>query len=141
MSKSMSVSVIKTIPISLRAFGYSMNSSNETRCIALQKAVDAHGFEKVLARLNQVKINSEHVKQTEIDILHVLSKMPLPPDDDCVADPTPEPTVPVDDRKNDRFIECMNVLNDKLCKAIIAKDYEMINSIVASMTNVIKSTL
>eukprot|EP00798_Chlamydomonas_sp_ICE-L_P012072 gene12072-15182_t len=137
MSKSMSVSVIKTIPISLRAFGYSMTSSNETRCIALQKAVDAHGFEKVLARLNQVKINSDHVKQTETDILYVLSKMPLPPDDDCDA----EPTVPVDDRKNDRFIECMNVLNDKLCKATISKDYEMINTIVASMTNVIKSTL
>eukprot|EP00798_Chlamydomonas_sp_ICE-L_P012022 gene12022-15124_t len=141
MSKFMSVSVIKTIPISLRAFGYSMTSSNETRCIALQKAVDAHGFEKVLARLNQVKINSDHVKQTETDILYVQSKMPLPPDDDCDADPTPEPTVPVDDRKNDRFIECMNVLNDKLCKATIAKDYEMINTIVASMTNVIKSTL
>eukprot|EP00798_Chlamydomonas_sp_ICE-L_P000516 gene516-1927_t len=61
-------------------------------------------------------------------------------DDDC-DDPTPEPTVPVDDRKNDRFIECMKVMNDKLCKATIAKDYEMINTIVASMTNVIKSTL
>eukprot|EP00798_Chlamydomonas_sp_ICE-L_P012012 gene12012-15112_t len=141
MSKSMSVSVIKTIPISLRAFGYSMTSSNETRCIALQKAVDAHGFEKVLARLNQVKINSDHVKKTEIDILHVLSKMPLPPDDDCDADPTPEPTVPVDDKRNDLFIECMKVMNDKLCKATISKDYEMINTIVASITNVIKSTL
>eukprot|EP00798_Chlamydomonas_sp_ICE-L_P011807 gene11807-29_t len=86
------MSVIKTIPISLRAF---------------EKAVDAHGFEK---------------------------------DDDC-DDPIPEPTVPVDDRKNDRFIECMKVMNDKLCKATIAKDYEMINTIVASMTNVIKSTL
>eukprot|EP00798_Chlamydomonas_sp_ICE-L_P012027 gene12027-15129_t len=107
MSMSLPMSVIKTVPISLRAFGYSMKSSNETRCIALQKAVDAHGFEK---------------------------------DDDC-DDPTPEPTVPVDDRRNDRFIECMKVLNDKLCKATIAKDYEMINTIVASMTNVIKSTL
>ena len=147
------MSVIKTVPISLRAFGYSMKSSNETRCIALQKAVDAHGFEKVIARLNQIKINSEHVKQTEKDILYVLSKMPLPQDDDCddptpplpqdddCDDPTPEPIVPVDDRRNDRFIECMKVLNDKLCKATIAKDYEMINTIVASMTNVIKSTL
>eukprot|EP00798_Chlamydomonas_sp_ICE-L_P012002 gene12002-15098_t len=140
MSMSLPMSVIKTVPISLRAFGYSMKSSNETRCIALQKAVDAHEFEKVIARLNQIKINSEHVKQTEKDILHVLSKMPLPQDDDC-DDPTPEPTVPVDDRKNDRFIECMKVMNDKLCKATIAKDYEMINTIVASMTNVIKSTL
>eukprot|EP00798_Chlamydomonas_sp_ICE-L_P011811 gene11811-33_t len=140
MSMSLPMSVIKTVPISLRAFGYSMKSSNETRCIALQKAVDAHGFEKVIARLNQIKINSEHVKQTEKDILYVLSKMPLPPDDDC-DDPTPEPTVPVDDRRNDRFIECMKVMNDKLCKATIAKDYEMINTIVASMTNVIKSTL
>ena len=113
------MSVIKTIPISLRAF---------------EKAVDAHGFEKVIARL----INSEHVKQTEKGILHVLSKMPLPQDDDC-EDPTPEPTVPVDDRKNDRFIECMNVLNDKLCKATISKDYAMINTIVVSMTNVTKS--
>eukprot|EP00798_Chlamydomonas_sp_ICE-L_P011808 gene11808-30_t len=65
------MSVIKTVPISLRAFGYSMKSSNETRCIALQKAVDAHGVEK---------------------------------DDDC-DDPTPEPTVPVDDRNIDRFID------------------------------------
>eukprot|EP00798_Chlamydomonas_sp_ICE-L_P012071 gene12071-15181_t len=60
-------------------------------------------------------------------------------DDDCDADPTPEPTVPVDDKRNDRFIECMNVLNDKLCKATISKDYAMINTIVVSMTNVTKS--
>ena len=105
MSMSLPMSVIKTVPISLRAFGYSMKSSNETRCITLQKAVDAHGFEKVIARLNQIKINSEHVKQTEKDILHVKSKMPLPSDDDCDVDPTPEPTVPVDDKRNDRYIE------------------------------------
>eukprot|EP00798_Chlamydomonas_sp_ICE-L_P012058 gene12058-15162_t len=60
-------------------------------------------------------------------------------DDDCDADPTPEPTVPVDDKRNDRFIECMNVLNDKLCKATISKDYAMINTIVVSMTYVTKS--
>eukprot|EP00798_Chlamydomonas_sp_ICE-L_P012023 gene12023-15125_t len=77
------------------------------------------------------------------DIVEI-DKMTIPislRDDDCDADPTPEPTVPVDDRRNDRFIECMNVLNDKLCKATISKDYAMINTVVASMTNVIKSTL
>lgn len=129
--------------ISLRAFGYSMTAPNEARYIALLKAVDAHGLDKVIARLNQVKVNVEHLKQTEKDILYILSKVPLPEHDDEDDD---EPTVvehpvPVDDNKNARFIECMKMLNDKLCKATIDKDYAMINLMVASMTNVVKSTL
>eukprot|EP00798_Chlamydomonas_sp_ICE-L_P006951 gene6951-3967_t len=98
MSMSLPMSVIKTVPISLRAYGYSMKSANETRCIALQKAVDAHGFEK---------------------------------DDDC-DDPTPEPTVPMDDRKNDRFIECMKVMKTKLAKPLSRRGLEYDQSIVAA---------
>jgi hypothetical protein len=129
--------------ISLRAFGYSMTASNEVRYVALLKAVDAHGLDKVIVRLNQVKVNVEHLKQTEKDILYILSKVPLPEDDDEDDD---EPTVveqpvPMDDNKNARFIECMKMLNDKLCKATLDKDYAMINLMVASMTNVVKSTL
>jgi len=99
------------------------------------------------------------VKQIEADILHILSKIPLPPDDDDVDDvddvdddddddddyvdaddvDDDDDDDDVDDRRNDRFIECMNVLNDKLSKATISKDYAMINTIVVSMTNVTKS--
>ncbi len=120
-----------------------MTASNEVRYVALLKAVDAHGLDKVIVRLNQVKVNVEHLKQTEKDILYILSKVPLPEDDDEDDD---EPTVveqpvPMDDNKNARFIECMKMLNDKLCKATLDKDYAMINLMVASMTNVVKSTL
>eukprot|EP00798_Chlamydomonas_sp_ICE-L_P028864 gene28864-32054_t len=133
--------IIKSTPISLRAFGYSMTSPNESRHVALQKAVDAHGLERVIDRLNQIKVNVEYIKQTDKDILHVLSKVPVPEDDDeptIVENPVP---VHVDDNKNARFIECMKLLNDKLCKATLDKDYAMINLMVTSMTNVIKSTL
>eukprot|EP00798_Chlamydomonas_sp_ICE-L_P012721 gene12721-15966_t len=128
--------------ISLRSFGYSMTSSNEARYVALQKAIDAHGLDKVITRLNQVKVNVEHLEQTEKDILHVLSKVYLLEDED---DDDETPVVmdePVDVGSRDaQFIECMKLLNNKLCKATLDKDFAMINLMVTSMTNVIKSTL
>ena len=143
--------------ISLRAFGYNMTSSDEARYVALQKAIDAHGLEKVIARLNQIKVNVQHLKQTEKDILYVLSKVQLPEDEDedeptIVKHSVPddkyenEPTivkhsVPEHDNKNDQFIKCMELLNSKLCKATLEKDYAMIDLMVTSMTNVVKSTL
>ncbi len=42
---------------------------------------------------------------------------------------------------NGIFIECMKTLNDKLYKATLDKDVVMINLIMTSMTNLIKSTL
>ena len=41
----------------------------------------------------------------------------------------------------DTFVECMNALNEKLCKATLTKDVAVINLLVTSMTNVIKSSL
>lgn len=63
--------------INLRSFGYSTNSSNELRHFALKNAVDAHGLQLVINRLNQIKANVEN-DQTEKDIRHVLSTYDKP---------------------------------------------------------------
>jgi hypothetical protein len=127
------ITLIKSVPISLRAFGYSMASADGDRHTALQKAIDAHGVEKVLQRLNDIKVNTRYLEKTEKDILYVMAKMPLPEDEDEDEDDVPFEEMP--------FIECMTLLNQKLCKATLDKDYEMINLMVTTMTNVIKSTL
>ncbi len=65
--------------ISLRSFGYSMSDSNESRYQALRKAIDTHGFGIVVSRLIQIKINVKYLKQTEGDIMYVLTKIPVRP--------------------------------------------------------------
>ena len=72
--------------ISLRAFGYSIFVDVEKRQKALERACDQHGFEPVLARLEQVKnLNSNPdnlasrnniVSAFEQDIRYMLSKHP-----------------------------------------------------------------
>ena len=128
--------------ISLRAFGYNMTSTTRTRYYALQRAIDAHGTEKVIARLHEIKVNIFYQEQTEKDILHVLSKQTLPEEEEDAT--LNEHNVPVDEPEDDEhttFIECMSLLNNKLCMATLDKDYDMIHVMVTCMTNVIKSTL
>lgn len=124
-------------PISLCAFGYNMKSSNEVRRAALKKAVNARGLKMVIDRLYQIQVNVENIKQTDEDILYLLSTC----DEDDDKPTIVEHLSPEDDNKNDRFIECMKLLNEKLCKATLEKDHAMIDMMVTSMTNVIKSTL
>jgi len=107
-------------------------TTSAARCICAGTKKDGSPCSRVLT--NGRKYCHNHVSVSVIKTIPISLR-----DDDCDTDPTPEPTVPVDDKRNDRFIECMNVLNDKLCKATISKDYAMINTIVVSMTNVTKS--
>jgi hypothetical protein len=131
------MSTIKPIPISLSAFGYIMKSSNEVRRAALKKAVNARCLEMVIERLYQIQVNVENIKQTDEDILYLLSTC----DEDDDKPTIVEHSILEDDNKNDRFIECMKLLNGKLYKATLDKDHSMIYLMVTSMTNVIKSTL
>jgi hypothetical protein len=136
--------------ISLRVFGYNMASCDAARYGALHKAIAEHGVAKVVERLDEVKINIFHFAQTKRDIAYVMT---LP--ESSVSDEEPEPraqesivrstkqTVPIPEMTvdNARFVECMKLINEKLCKATIEKDVVTINLMVESMANVIRSTL
>jgi hypothetical protein len=154
--------------ISLRLFGYSMAYSDAGRHSALERAIAEHGVAQVITRLEQVKINAHYLKQTEKDIEFVKSNYV---DVDTDADEDGEdgtedgeedgeedgaedgddggdnslPLVQGNDMASKEvaanFTECMKSLNEKLRKATLDKDAAMINLIITSMTNVIKSTL
>lgn len=132
--------------ISLRLFGYRMALCDATRHSALQRAIDAHGGARVVERLEEVKVNSFYLEQTEKDIAYVaaLIKDENPEPQSIVNSTNHGPPIPVavivcgDSAK---FVECIKLINEKLCKATIEKDAEMINLMVESMTNVIRSTL
>ncbi len=150
-----SVQLLAMSAISLRHFGYNMASNTISRHSALVKAIVKHGVLAVIARLEQVKINSRYSEQTEADIKFITpiddDEDEEDDDDDFVAQ-NKEVVAPKEEVleckernntvvSNDEFIECMGTLNEKLCQATLDKDVVMINLIVSSMTNVIKSSL
>jgi len=113
------------LSISLRAFGYNIAFADEDRHNSLKKAIDAHGVEKVIERLNELKVNIFYHEKAEEDILYTQT---LPKEDNTT-------------NANAQFIECVELLNIRLRKATIDKDYTMINLMVTSIANVINSTL
>jgi flagellar biosynthesis/type III secretory pathway protein FliH len=146
-----------------------MAYSDAGRHSALERAIAEHGVAQVINRLEQVKINANYLKQTEKDIEFVKSNYADVDEDgedgteDGAEDDTEDGAEDgVEDGAEDggdnslpvvqgndmtpkevaaNFIECMKSLNEKLRKATIDKDAAMINLIITSMTNVIKSTL
>eukprot|EP00798_Chlamydomonas_sp_ICE-L_P028867 gene28867-32057_t len=47
--------------VNLCAFGYSRYIDDQARSVALQKAINAHGVEEVLDRLNEIKVSNRRV--------------------------------------------------------------------------------
>jgi hypothetical protein len=101
--------------INIYSYGYANGFSDRHRCTALQKAIDTHGVEKVITRLNEIKeytlgvyadkyiasqLADKQLEEIQQDVLYVLSKQPLPEEG----------------RKSifDLFIECIKV-NLKKC--------------------------
>jgi hypothetical protein len=137
--------------ISLRLFGYSMSSCDATRHSALDRAISAHGVDKVMARLNEVKVNEYYIEQIENDILYVLAQEQFSVQEEKYVDQAsvvgsteniaiPIP-VPIAGGDNAQFTGCMNVIIERLNKATLEKDFFTINLMMESMTSVIKSTL
>jgi hypothetical protein len=118
------------LSISLRAFGYNMAFTDEDRHNSLKKAIDAHGVDKVIERLNELKVNIFYHEKAERDILYVSSIKTLPKEETTNTSNT-----------NAQLIECIELLNVRLSKATLDKDYAMINLMVTSIANVINSTL
>lgn len=156
--------------ISLRMFGYSMASSDKERHTALKLAIALHGIDKVIIRLEELKINSFYLVQTEKEIdtvrnwgLSMCSNILYTPENNKIPIPivpmTPIKSIQVEHKSPETptnsasrnlfgecnthiaFVECMKVLNEKLCIATVAKDSVMINMMVESMCNVVRSSL
>jgi hypothetical protein len=128
--------------INLNAFGYKSGNEklsghgDEARANALQKAMDSHGVEQVLIKMNELKVfttslyNVKHrfgvcpkatayvdelLAEVERDILYVLSKKTIEEseeEDDVIMMP-PIPAWLLNDTRNARFNECMKYLNLK----------------------------
>jgi hypothetical protein len=157
--------------INLRIYGYNMAQGDTDRHSALDKAIDAHGVYEVVTRLQEIKVlpGTFYLEQTERDIAYVLEYEPIIKHDGikwyineitseskrsagiAFAQQRKHEKIPVDVSSAERntpqvqvacnFIECMKLINEKIYNANLEKDYDTINIMVASMTNVIRSTL
>eukprot|EP00798_Chlamydomonas_sp_ICE-L_P012739 gene12739-15986_t len=114
---------------------------------ALERAIAKFGSTQVLARLEELKVNIRYIDQTTQDIAYILARAsdePLLPAQELapVAPVAPVAECGCKNCKNKKgFAECMQVLNDKLCAATLGKDVGMINIILSTLTNVVKSSM